>query len=355
MKDGGPTWYGVWADTNAPDDDHWWPIMAGESPIPDYMTMDDARTLIKPNDWDFFTQPPAMLEIRDSKGELKSYSLNPDRENKINVTAEYYKKIITGKSRSWVNVYVLNRLGHVEDGKPVYHQFIEEKHTSKERIKINPTLPLYIGIDFGLTPAAVIGQKLPSGRWVILRELVATDMGMTRFSDLLRIEIQRLSPNHGEIKVFGDPAGDTRAQTDERTPFDILRTNGIVAQPAPSNDPALRIEAVEVCLTRFIDGQPGIVLDPECKILKKGFAGGYHYKRIQVSGEAKYDTEPNKNKFSHPHDALQYLLIGAGEGRALTIGKTRSKPRIANRDFSVFDRISNRQKRESIVKRKGGF
>ena len=24
MKDGGPSWYGVIADTNAPDEDHWW-------------------------------------------------------------------------------------------------------------------------------------------------------------------------------------------------------------------------------------------------------------------------------------------------------------------------------------------
>ena len=31
MKDGGPTWYGVIADTNAPDEDHWWPIMEGSS------------------------------------------------------------------------------------------------------------------------------------------------------------------------------------------------------------------------------------------------------------------------------------------------------------------------------------
>ena len=27
MRDGGPTWYGVIADTNPPDTDHWWSIL----------------------------------------------------------------------------------------------------------------------------------------------------------------------------------------------------------------------------------------------------------------------------------------------------------------------------------------
>ncbi len=356
MKDGGPTWYGVWADTNAPDDDHWWPIMSGESPIPDYMTTEEAITLVKPTDWEFFTQPPAMLEARNDNGDVKGYMLNPKRENAPNVTIDYYKKIITGKSRAWINVYVLNRLGHVEDGKPVYPQFIQEKHVAKERLRVNPLLPLTIGMDFGLTPAAIIGQRQTSGRWHILKEIICNDMGVSRFADILRIELQRLAPGHNEIRIFGDPAGDIRAQTDETTPYDILRAKGIVARAAPSNDPALRIESVEVCLTRFIDGAPGILIDPDCKVIIKGFRGGYHYKRMQVSGEAKYDTSPNKNKFSHPHDALQYLLIGAGEGRALTIGKNQAAtPKVAGRDFSVWDRRNAQRKRESPFKRKGTF
>ena len=37
MRDGGPSWSGVIADTNAPEEDHWWPIMSGEVPIPDHI------------------------------------------------------------------------------------------------------------------------------------------------------------------------------------------------------------------------------------------------------------------------------------------------------------------------------
>jgi hypothetical protein len=85
-----------------------------------------------------------------------------------------------------------------------------------------------------------------------------------------------------------------------------------------------------------LTGDSGILIDPKCNNLIKGFDGGYHYRRMQVSGE-RYDDKPNKNRFSHVHDALQYMLLGAGEGRALTIGGKTSKPRVAKRNFNVFD------------------
>ena len=88
-------------------------------------------------------------------------------------------------------------------------------------------------------------------------------------------------------------------------------------------------------LSSVPDGS-GILIDPKCNNLIKGFDGGYHYRRMQVSGE-RYDEKPNKNRFSHVHDALQYMLLGAGEGRSLTIGNKTSKPRVAKRDFNVFD------------------
>ena len=55
--------------------------------------------------------------------------------------------------------------------------------------------------------------------------------------------------------------------------------------------------------------------------------------KYQVNAMMK---SPNKNRFSHIHDALQYLLLGAGEGRSLTIGTKYSKPIIAKRNFDVF-------------------
>ncbi len=98
----------------------------------------------------------------------------------------------------------------------------------------------------------------------------------------------------------------------------------------PTNEPTIRREAVAGCLNRLVDGEPGLLLSPHCKMLRKGFSGGYHYKRVRVVGDERYHDKPDKNAFSHPHDALQYLLSGAGEGRAL-LGKDRQRKRAASR------------------------
>jgi len=344
MRDGGPSWYGVIADTNPPDTDHWWSILSGEAMLPDYITKQEAKMLVKPDTWRFFNQPPAMLEITDKEKRVTNYENNDKKENGKNLTKNYYESIIRGKTKSWIDVYVLNKLGQIEDGKPVYEMFRQDVHVANGDIASMQETSIYVGIDFGLTPAAVFGQKV-RGRWLILDELVAEDMGILRFSDLIKSKMAEYMPRN--FVIFGDPAGDHRAQTDESTPFSILRGRGISARPTHSNDVTLRLESVNATLSRMVDGESGILIDPKCINLIKGFNGGYHYRRMQVSGE-RYDERPNKNRFSHVHDALQYMLLGAGEGRNLTVGNKSSKPVIARKNFNVFDlkpkRIYERRK-----------
>ena len=335
MRDGGATWYGVIADTNAPEEDHWWAIMSGDVPTPDYLSRDEALMLVKPDTWEFFTQPSAMTEKKETDGSLIGYTNNVSCENKKNLTKDYYANIIRGKTKGWIDVYVMNKLGTIEEGKPVYSNWNPELHLAKEPIPKAPNT-VFIGIDFGLTPAAVFGQKLPNGRWLILQELVCFDMGISRFSELLKHEIAK-NYKGMEVDIYGDPAGDFRAQTDETTPFQILRQNGLRGKPAPSNDVALRIESVETALGRLIDKKAGLLLDNSCLNLKKGFNGGYHYRRLQTSGD-RYDEKPNKNRYSHVHDALQYMMMGAGEGKQLISGKAKKPTIIKTRSWSVFDK-----------------
>ena len=350
MRDGGATWYGVICDTNAPEEDHWWPIMSGDVPTPDHLSRDESLMLVKPDNWEFFTQPPALNVQIDKQNNILGYETNILAENKEYITPEYYSNIIRGKTKGWIDVYVLNKLGSIEEGKPVYMNFKEDAHIAKEKIEINPNLPIYAGLDFGLTPAAVFGQRTVLGKWNIISELVCFDMGVTRFSELLRNEIAKNFAGM-EVNIYGDPAGDFRSQTDERTPFQILRQYGIKASPAPSNDVALRIEAVDITLTRMLDGKAAFQLNKDCINLKKGFNGGYHYRRLQTSGD-RYDEKPLKNRYSHVHDALQYLMMGAGEGRAILAGKTQSRPVIAKKDWNVFDKLNSKKKKTWNIFRK---
>lgn len=349
QRDGGPTWSGVIMDTNSPDEDHWWAIMSGECPPPDWMSKADVDSLVKPENWEFFSQPGAMFAVKDDDGNVTEYRMNKERENRKGVKDSYYQQMITGKSQQWINVYVCNQYGVLTDGKPVYHQFDRQLHVSHEPVLPAAHTTIYVGIDFGLTPSAVFGQRV-RGSWFILRELVAQDMGATRFAEVLKSAMAELATEGCQFSVWGDPAGDQRVQTDEQTPFRILRAAGIIARPAPSNDISLRIDAVSGALMRLNEKKPAFMVDSRCLNLIKGFEGGYHYRRMQVSGTERYEEKPDKNRFSHVHDALQYMMLGAGEGRALMRPGDAQKPTVSKANWDVFKRQPKRKPQGTFIK-----
>ena len=87
----------------------------------------------------------------------------------------------------------------------------------------------------------------------------------------------------------------------------------------------------------MVEGNSGILIDLRCRTIIKGFEGGYQYKRIQVSGE-RYSDKPEKNMYSHIHDALQYLMLGAGEGRQLMNNQKPLQVFNARKEYDVFKR-----------------
>ncbi len=92
------------------------------------------------------------------------------------------------------------------------------------------------------------------------------------------------------------------------------------------NDFIKRREAVAGPLTRLVDGAPGLLVHPNCLVLRKAMAGGYSYKRVQAGGAAKFRDVPDKNGLSHVAESLQYLLVGGGEARHL-VKRPYSGPR----------------------------
>ena len=125
------------------------------------------------------------------------------------------------------------------------------------------------------------------------------------------------------LHIWGDPAGAQRAQTDEQTPYDILRANGIIASAAHTNDPIIRRDTVGKLLTTMdFSGQPALLVSPKCRTFRKGMAGGYKLRRMQVTGDEKYADKPDKNMYSHVCEAGQYLFLGAGEDSQLLGGST---------------------------------
>jgi hypothetical protein len=99
-----------------------------------------------------------------------------------------------------------------------------------------------------------------------------------------------------------------RSQADATlTPVNEILRHGITVFPAKTNDFNSRRAAVESLLTRLtVGGKPALQVDKNnCKRLIKGFISGYYYKRRAGYNDLYRDT-PEKNKYSHVHDALQY-------------------------------------------------
>jgi len=151
----------------------------------------------------------------------------------------------------------------------------------------------------GNTPAVTFSQMHPSGQWRILDEFVGTNIAVDRFSDDLITYCNQHYPDF-IFQDFGDPAGDARSQVDEKTCFQILRSKGIMIEPG-TQEPGIRIEAVRKPMGR----KDGFVMHPRCKVLRKGFKGGYFYRKM-MNKAGTISEKPEKNDYSHPHDALQY-------------------------------------------------
>lgn len=350
VKDGGCTWAGAIADMNAPEALHWAPIMFGMTPVPDYFTADEVRTHKRPPGWNMYRQPPALIETLDEKGEVTGYEVNPQAENLrwLRNAGEYYSKKLAGATKAWIDANLLNRPAAVMKGRAVYGSFASERHVSRTPLNFSPDLDLYGGFDFGITPACVFGQTL-RGFVYPLFEMYAEDIGADAFAPLVRAELQRRYPNldfANRVKLFGDPGGNTRVQTDTTTPFQIFRKHGLMMQLAPGGNrlagPMGRKDLVDQILNRYIEGRPALQLDPSCRMLANGLGGGYQFKDIHsATGNYKSD-QIVKNQYSHVTEAFQYMCLGMGEGRELLIGGARPRPTNTLQTARVYDRGARR-------------
>lgn len=302
-------------DTNPPAAGSWLAVVSGQSPMPEGLTEDQRQSYRKPEGWEIFIQPPGVLEVFGPGGELTGYVQNPKAENLKNLPADYYTQQIAGRTRDEIETELMNRPGSHRAGKSVWPQYRRQVHGASGLTAVAGH-PILVGVDFGRTPAAAIGQQVFGG-WRVLRELVTENMGARQFARLLKSSMATWFPGH-DYAVWGDPAGENEEQSDDTSPFKVMWAEGVRVIAAPgNNDWVLRRDAVDELLRRMVEGRPAFLVDVEkCPVLAAGLSGAYAYPRLQTSIE-RYADRPLKNQFSHVADALQYLVLGGGEGRVL--------------------------------------
>ncbi len=211
------------------------------------------------------------------------------------------------------------------EGKPVYADFNRSIHVAKARIKPEPGIPILLGWDFGLTPACLLMQLI-GRRLHLIKEFVEDNGSISKLGPEVwsYLMLQYLPWMHNleeMILSYVDPAGFQRKDTDEKSCVDVLRYCGDIKhpekrvgfkniRPGPVNwEP--RRKAVETYLTQVYGDGPGLLIDEDgCPITVEGFGGGYRYPDSAVNIEPT-NIRPIKNKYSHPHDGLQYGAAGA--------------------------------------------
>lgn len=275
----------VWGATNPPDMDTWWEK--------------------------YLTNPPANAAVF-----FQPSGLSPDADWRQFLPDDYYDNLAEGKSEDWIDVYINAKFGKSLSGRPVFPTFDTAFHVAKSSLRPLRVgdRPLLIGMDFGLSPAATISQLDVRGRLLTFDSLSSEGMGITRFigTKLKPLLAQKYAGI--PVLVIGDPAGSQRAQTDERSCFDILKAEGFKVIPARTNAVVARVAAVDTFLSRQVDGGPGHLIDPAARELIDALRGGYRYK-IKKSGEV--EDSPEKNKHSHVADAHQYACLHADGGQGL--------------------------------------
>lgn len=241
--------------------------------------------------------------------------LSPHAENREGKTRASYEEDLQTMTPNDARRFVHGEIGYALDGKPVYEkEYSSFVHRADQPLKPAAGVPLALGFDAGGSPACAIGQFMPSGQLRILREVCAEPgTGAERFSKAVMETLVQHLPGLPVREAFGDPSafyGADRANGELAWMEMVARALSINIEPAPSNEPGLRQDAVRWYLNQRMDGvTPGLLVDPSCEIILGGFAA--HYKLTKLASAGQTDRlAVAKNEYSHVHDALQYLCLG---------------------------------------------
>lgn len=320
MKDGGATRPGAIFDTNMPNEDTWWEDKM-ENP---------------PKNWSVHLQPAAVIPIDDFREKYRkdppeetliesvdetTYAVDPVHDNYDNLAKDYYPNTGEGKTEDFIRVYLRCQYGRALGGKPVFEKtFHPERHiaTGLQPVR-SESYPLCVGLDFGRQPSAIIGQITPIGQVIIVGECLAENMGMekfmlTKFDPYMHEHFPGMS-----YYIAPDPAGFQKTQLGELSPAQWLIQKGYKLVRPLTNDPEIRIQAVEKILMEGVDTMPRFLVDEEkAPVITKALKGKYRWKTDKY-GAMTGAKAPIKNEWSHPSDALQYLALvidGGHLGRA---------------------------------------
>lgn len=299
--DGGPSWFGIIADSNTPViGSDWWKLIEENLPA----------------DWQVFFQPSG---------------LSPEAENLENLPPNYYERLALNPSKPWVDRYVRSQYGEDPSGTAVYRESFQRAFHVVDSLDPVAGQVLLIGQDFGRCPASLICQPDHKGRLMVLEEIFQEDVGLeTHVTRNLKPRLYVDRYMGFMFAAVGDPSGVAKGNMLEENSFDVLRRLGIPAFPAPTNNIDPRIAAVETLLYQQRDGGPALVIDgSRCPMLVRALNGAYKFAKTK-DGNPK--PLPDKNRpYADLVDDLQYVCLTVNSGMTLHIAKKIRPKKLSTR------------------------
>ena len=196
-------------------------------------------------------------------------------------------------------------------GRPVWTGIFSARMHIQEPVW-DPFLPLIMGIDFGLTPAAILGQVKSDGHIDVLAEVVAEEVCPLRefLEDLFLPYVATNFPSRTRpILPCCDPAGSQRSQTNGESPIDVMREFKL--PPIPGQKEWSARYDLMTRLFRQSRGESALLrIHRRCHWIIRGCQGGYRFP-MPKPGQDINTTKPVKDAYSHPQDALQYFCFRA--------------------------------------------
>jgi len=164
----------------------------------------------------------------------------------------------------------------------------------------------------GNTPACVWVQVDPMGRLNVLEEMVTwngrgpvVQQGIERMTPAVVLKSNEDWPETRDWRDVADPAGWQKAQTDEKSCVQVQNSLGVHPAPGPVSW-VIRKRGMVDTLQRMSGGRAQIVVSPVCRMLIEGFGGAYRYQEVGETG--RYTEDVEKNAWSHPMNALEYVV-----------------------------------------------
>lgn len=276
--------------------------------------------------------------------------LEPDAENIHVVTRGYYlnQMEINAARPWWINKMIHNRPGYSRDHDVILPDFDDSSMVAPGTLGVMRELPVVVGFDGGNTPAATFWQfpadgtanllaevSLMRGDEDSLAEACLTVMAHTRFMGAEFVGCSDPAMDAGNDL----PNGSMRSRLEKKLGFRILSCH--------TNDPEERHGFLRDFTKTRRAGRPGLLIDPSCKVFRRGANQTFHYHEVKGAGGRGNVV---KNADSHTMESGEYACSLSGKA----VSRRRQSDILRQRQQSRDQKGKTTQRYNPLTRRYGG-